>query len=1313
MRRFFTVFSLLLTAAVSALAATGVPFLYGTVVYSENNLSKGVYSFPAQAATTLTKVYGDNNFNINGAAVRWKGNYYLFNGQDYGEGVEEVTVYVYGEDWEQVDELSFDANWMATDLTVDPTANTVYGVFASYSGSPELATIDFNTNNRTAIGTLSQSIVALAADATGLLYGIGQNGTLYRISKTDATLTQIGATGIAPQYMQSASFDWGTNRLFWATTTTQDEGGLYEVNTQTGAATLVSAFPGNEELVGLYSLSEADSWQGGPDTPTAPTQLLLNYESGVATLTWQAPAVGIHGEQLDAASLTYTVTRYPGAVVVADGISQTSFTENYAPEQLTAFYYTVIAHNGDLTGDVAQSATAVAGDAIVPPYVEQFDNEATASLLTMIDGDGDGYTWTVKDGSAFLAGAPFDNTDDWLVTPRLKLDAQYTYRLQVQSNCEWAANYPYTISAYVGQGTDQEVLTQQIFSRSRISVPDVQQFDELFTIPTTGNYNVGIRVNGYDLQNILLNNLRVEQGPKTTAAKAVTNLTATPDAAGAASVALSFTLPTQSLNGESLSAIEKVIIYRDGAKIGELTNVQPGQQAAYTDSQAVTGRLNSYAVTVQNADDEGQTAQIAVWVGFDAPTEPVNVALKEVAGKAVLSWDAPAVGQNGGRVDANSLVYGVVRNDGQVVATNVKANTYQETIDQTGEQRWLLYGVQAANTLGYSLVAQSNGIIAGASYQLPFYEGFPSGTRTNFWGAEDYNQQGWGSTWGPYTDTDADGNGGFIAFGTGGGYENSGSKLFTGKINIKGAEHPILEYYYSHRSESYDGLGTPLHVYVVKNSTDTVKVRDVEPIYFWQVDTQNPFTYDRVDLSNFLDADYIQVLFDVVNAGTTYTYIDAVGVRNLVPNDLTALLAAPESVTSGDSLQVTVTVKNIGSADAEAYSVSFFDGDRLIDTQLSTEALASGAEQTFVFSVAVSTLEQTLQLRAVVNYDADQALENNESLVTVVSVSLPIYPVPTDLAAVQDAETVKLSWTAPAYADFAVPTTDDVESYEPFTVTTFGEWTIVDRDGLPTHDDIYADSEHVTYDAAGQPTSWLVFNPVIRNYPTTNWWGESNGWGPVSGSQFFVAVAAADGTSDDWLISPELTGEAQTISFYEHGYYNMETFEVLYSTTDTNPDNFTLLKAETSSYDWTQRSYELPAGAKYFAIRHTTTNGYRLFVDDIAYQSNAGKGALQLSGYRVYCDGQLLATATADATEYIDAIPSAGSHRYQLTAVYNLGESAAATAEISVVTGIATLNAPTENIQQVYGIDGRRQQSLQRGINIVRNAGGQSRKLIK
>ena len=874
--------SALLLAVLTVLpAGVSAQQLYGTVVYSDASLQPGVYTFAAEAGTTLSPVSTGSAFNINGAAVRWNGSYYLFSGQGQDDGIETVSVSVLDGQWQPSGLLTLPPDWFASDLCVDPTTNTIYGVFASYSGTPELATVDPSAQQRTVIGTLAQSLVALAADATGLIYGIGSDGVLYRVSKSDARLTRIGSTGVSPQYMQSATFDLATNRLFWATTTPQDEGGLYEVDVSTGRAMLVAPFPGNEELVGLYSLSEGQPWQGGPDTPTAPTAVTLTYADGTATLSWQAPEKGIHDLPLDAAALTYSVTRQPGNVVVGEGLTATTFTETYAPEELTAFYYIVVAHHGGLAGDAAQSNIAVAGTAVTPPYVQTFDDEVANSLLTTIDGDGDGDTWLFQHDAAFLWGAPFEMTNDYLVTPLLRLDSRYAYRLRLQTWCDLAANYPYTLTAYAGKEATTEGLNRQLLRREHIGESGRQHFDELFMVPTSGTYHVGIAASGYDLSAIYLDNLSVEQGPRITAPRAATDLTATADAHGGAEVVLTFTAPVQTLQGFPIGTTMRATICRDGEQIGQLMPVTAGQQLSYTDSEAKSGQTNTYVVTMENASGEGQQAEVSLWVGYDAPTQPLAVSLRESGGTAVLTWQAPVAGQHGGVVDAGSLRYGVVRNDGQLVATALEDTHFEEPVDHSGDQHWLVYGVQVANELGYSEVATSNGIIAGKPYALPFYEGFASGQRTNFWGTDNYNEQGWGSTWGGYADSDADDNGGFMAFGFSGGYEKSGSRLFTGRISMDGAREPFLAFSHCHRSETSDGtLGSPLRVSIVSNGTDTVLVRSIDPIFFWQADLDRMFVRDTVSLADFADAGFIQVLFDVVNAGTTYTYIDAVEVAS-------------------------------------------------------------------------------------------------------------------------------------------------------------------------------------------------------------------------------------------------------------------------------------------------------------------------------------------------------------------------------------------------------------------------------------------------
>jgi hypothetical protein len=133
--------------------------------------------------------------------------------------------------------------------------------------------------------------------------------------------------------------------------------------------------------------------------------------------------------------------------------------------------------------------------------------------------------------------------------------------------------------------------------------------------------------------------------------------------------------------------------------------------------------------------------------------------------------------------------------------------------------------------------------------------------------------------------------------------------------------------------------------------------------------------------------------------------------------------------------------------------------------------LGANAEETFNFSIPVNTLKSVLNLYATVDFDKAQESDNNRSKDVAVTVTLPIYPKPENVEAVMNNGLVSLTWQSPEYSEFSVPTIEDVENYEPYVVNTFGQWTTIDRDGLPTHDDVYAGDDHVIYDAAGQPTS--------------------------------------------------------------------------------------------------------------------------------------------------------------------------------------------------------------------------------------------------
>ena len=74
-------------------------------------------------------------------------------------------------------------------------------------------------------------------------------------------------------------------------------------------------------------------------------------------------------------------------------------------------------------------------------------------------------------------------------------------------------------------------------------------------------------------------------------------------------------------------------------------------------------------------------------------------------------------------------------------------------------------------------------------------------------------------------------------------------------------------------------------------------------------------------------------------------------------------------------------------------------------------------------------------------------------------------------------------------------------------------------------------STNIPYENAGRPMAFQVFNPAHAGLLLVNGAGQPTGWMPHSGNQMLAAFGDVDGQNNDWLISPELSGDAQTITF--------------------------------------------------------------------------------------------------------------------------------------------------------------------------------------
>lgn len=1383
--------------------------LYGNVIYADNWTDQaqhyGVYSLPLSGNSKLTSIHESSDFACNSGAIYRKGTFSLLNATVASDGtLSGIRYQAYDtESWERTSEKTFsDIGYMATDLAVDPLTNEIYGSFSDGKGGTNLAKVDFEAETNDVIGSLSVYLVAVAINREGRIYGVGIDGNLYSVDRSTARLTKIGATGVAPAaYLQSATFDWKSGKLYWAATTTANIGALYELDTTTGKATLLSTFLFNEEIVGLYCTNELasegspaaatglsanfegaslkgtlsftlpqkdnkgndlnaqldykvtanginvaegkgqpgedittgevtlkagmttlkvvasnsagdglpailDKWIGF-DAPEAVSGLTVKYADGMAEISWKAPSEGIHGGYLDAAALKYNIVRYPDSVEVAKNLTATSYKDNFNPEQLAAYKYKVTAFAGDLEGGVAVSDNFAAGSSITPPYMQMFDDEAQFSLMKVVDANNDGYTWTLDKAGKYVEIFPDDyaNGNDWLITPSIKLGTDRFYKISFDALAPYGGNWPESLEVKYGKGQSVEAMTNELVTDTVMY--DIRTFHigKYFTVSAADEYNFGLHATSSEIVRLRVDSLLIEPGPYFDAPDSVKNLRVETDATGKLAATLTFTTPDKTATGNALASITKVEVYRAGKLIGAIDNPATGKEATFEDKNAAHG-FNSYKVVAFNSVGEGYPVYAELFVGEDVPDVPRNVRLLYDKGGAKLVWDAPAKGKNGGWIDASSLVYAVKDNSNNVKAYDSPETTLTDYLNNEADQSLLQYAVFAGNAQGYGESTVSNTIVKGKSYEMPWQESFNDGSYHSFWNTVKEPHQF--ASWVLNSGKDADGTNGQLAFNA--GNEGEEAVAYTGKVDISEAATPVLEFYYWYLAKSGD---KPLDVKLYKDSNDTITLASIK---YDQPSAGRKFKFMRIPLSEYTNSDYIQIGFHGVSSDAiTTAAIDGLKIREWFNHDLHVSASLPSSAKAGDSIVVAATVKNVGAQKAEDYDMELWSGGQLVATQPGM-AIEPDSVASVSFKVKIGTLSENPEYVVVANYADDDDTENNASDTLAVVVELPSYPAPSALQGTRRNGIVELSWQEPDYADFSLPTADGAEQYTSFAISDLGDWTLRDNDGLNTKDNVkVAQYYGIDFDHEGEPMSFIVMDPAKCGARYTDFMGRDTGWKPYEGEKYFASFGNLDGANDDWLISPELTGDAQTLTFAVHGY-NSESYEVLYSTTDTALTSFVRLDSVAAPGSWTTVSYELPQGARYFAIRHVTKeNSYLLFIDDIRFMAESGKGALEMSGYNVYRDGLKLNDAPLTSAEYADKGAGEGRHRYDVTAVYSLGESTPASFDLDETTGIsdAAYGQPASVPTVRFDTSGRRVAGKVRGLNIVRMSDGSVRKVME
>jgi hypothetical protein len=1010
----------------------------------------------------------------------------------------------------------------------------------------------------------------------------------------------------------------------------------------------------------------------GQDTPLAPQNVALSYANGKFLITWDAVSAGVNDGFIAGSDVRYTVTRDNDSTVVAKDITATQYADTFAePDQLTTYTYSVTAAVGDFTGEAGKSNAVTIGY-ITPDYYQDFDSEDALNGYTIIDANDDGETWKTEFGQVKIMALSNNANDDWFITPSVMLNAADNYEVAFDASALLASfNYFEQYEICIGtEPTAAGMTTKVQGSTSVTSNTAVRQVIPL-NVETTGRYYIGIHcISAYPHATFMIDNLEIYKGSTDDAPGMVTDFTATADPQGELKATLTFTAPTVTKGGDQLESITKIQLLRDDSVFYTLEDVTPGQACTVLDEDALWTGTHTYAAVAFNEVGQGPKATTSVFVGFNTPsfTHTIDIIEDENdPGLVTVSWQPVTTDITGAKAPEGSMTYMLYVYDGynyDCLGTGLTETSFTHRAVEAGHQTYICYYIYACNPGGIGDPAASEQKLVGTPHSVPFYESFPDGTQTT----ETFlSSSGWYLATNSMGIPASDGDNGYLLF-----FSNTqtASQLITGKVDFSGTKNPGLIFAcYDFRSTDGTLSQNTVDVAVtVDNYTYTVQSHTA--------DGNNKWHYVMVPLSDYANKTGIVTLtVNVVNC--PYVMIDDLRIIELYDNNLTAsTIDVPEHAMAGESFDVNVKVMNNGKNTASGYTVELYCNDELIDSKAGA-AIESCYTGTVTFSVdANPATAGDARYYAKVVYDADEDMSDNTTATAICDVDLNNFPAPEELTATESDGSVILAWNEPNLSNLGIArVTESFEGYRNWVQDNFGDWTTIDADQYPVGG---------IQDTSGNP---LVLENEYMAYCISNI--NTDGLEELliskSGSKAAMAMYVYDPATytqvqnDDWLITPELSGNEQKITFYASAVDSSlpEAFEILTSKTGTAIEDFELVqRVDNLLGAWQYYGVKVPTGTKYLAIRCVSTEGFLFFVDDISYTPANGETlSLELKGYNVYRDGLKINSKLVTDNTYLDYAGSKGTHNFRVSAVYDKGESDLSNEVSAYSSSVASIEA--------------------------------------
>ena len=1034
----------------------------------------------------------------------------------------------------------------------------------------------------------------------------------------------------------------------------------------------------------------------GKGVPQAVSNVVLSYADGSFKLTWAAVTASADGGYLDPAQVVYDVVDSEGNSV-ASGLTACEWTKAQAiPDELTTFVFGVVARYDAKSSNAAMSNGVTLGHYNVPLSVDM-KSKANFDLHTIADANKDGKTWRYSSSKGTYYSYGNDNADDWLFSPAVYLEAGKAYDFKAVAHA-YGDKYPERIEIRLGSAPDAGAMTTVLVEPTELLKAD-KILPAAIAPAESGEYYIGFHaVSDGGQWDLTLVSYSISEPYGADAPDAVTGLKIVPAVSGDLNATVSFIASAKTVTGAEYTGDMKVTVLRDGESVKEMT-VAAGSENSFTDNVPEAGRYTYTVEAYSLAGNKGRSASATSFVGPNVPNPPAGVTAVETAGKdgeLTLTWEHPATDVDGNPLLPANLAYNVFVYDAEAKDWKklndqpVTALTYTFTAQApTAPQTFVQVGVQTLNCgVAGEYLAGAGLVPVGPAYTLPAGMSSITDIQEYIVGIDPWD----GCEFGMKADGDMnavvsqDGDGQFFYGERVGSSTELGSgkgrgDFIFGKFSLEGTQHPVFTMY---TWKITDTDQSKLDLFIVSEGVTTL----VETISY-ENDTDGQWARKTIDLSAYAGKT-VQPIIRYHSNGLVYCFFDNIRIADLPDYDLGAVsVSAPKEVEPGEEFDVDVVVENIGRLAAGKFDVELSANGKVVATK-SADGIEPGTTATVSFAQSLNMASGTsVEYSATVVFNGDADLSNNTTAktATVERVVSELPSVSNLAGSITPAGNV-ITWDAITDAD--IPYDRFFESFENAEAFTkeYPGWTFVDRDKLPSGN--LGNIEIPNHNGEVDAESFIVFDGNNEAFTSTTYAKE---YRAADGRQYLGSIYALEGpqqlgTCDDWAISPLLRGDGQTVTFKGKNVsinYS-EYIQVWYATEDTtDPDKFVQLKSFNNlgadyrvvrTDGWGDFAFTLPEGAVRFAIRVVSDDGMMFMLDAVEYTAADAVKGLELTGYNVYCNGELITPAPvavntfthADADKNIDNI-------YHVSAVYNRGESEAKSVTVAKSSGIDTLGS--------------------------------------